>query len=108
MEIVHSSELIDRAFKRAHRDNKSCGLNKADAKRMSDALFDEVADIMAEGKEVVIRGFGKFYAKERETTNPIAYKEPDKGHPTKINAVVSKFVPGGVLKQKMKKAFGLA
>jgi DNA-binding protein HU-beta len=49
------------------------GLNKADARKIVDAVFAAIADAAAAGDEVAINGFGKFKIKEsaaREGRNP--------------------------------------
>jgi DNA-binding protein HU-beta len=57
----------------AERIADANGLNKADARKVVDAVFAAIADAAAAGDEVAINGFGKFKIKEsaaREGRNP--------------------------------------
>lgn len=49
------------------------GLTKADARKIVDAVFVEIAQAAAQGEEIALNGFGKFKIKEtaaREGRNP--------------------------------------
>ena len=49
------------------------GLTKADARKLVDAVFAEIADAAAKGGEISINGFGKFKVKDtpaRDGRNP--------------------------------------
>ena len=49
------------------------GLTKADARKLVDAVFAEIADAAAKGGEISINGFGKFKVKNtpaRDGRNP--------------------------------------
>lgn len=63
---MNNSELAERIA-----DANS--LNKADVRKIVDAVFAAIADAAAAGDEVAINGFGKFKIKEsaaREGRNP--------------------------------------
>jgi DNA-binding protein HU-beta len=63
---MNNSELAERIA-------DANGLNKADARKIVDAVFAAIADAAAAGDEVAINGFGKFKIKEsgaREGRNP--------------------------------------
>ncbi len=76
------------------------GLNKQDAEKAYDNLFDILIDALADGEKVVISGFGTFEVKERKAR---------KGHDprTKEEIVIpslkaATFKPGKVLKEKVR------
>ncbi|HEX7782749.1 MAG TPA: HU family DNA-binding protein [Sphingobium sp.] len=63
---MNNSELAE-ALTAAH------GLTKADARKLVDAVFAEIADAAAKGEEISLNGFGKFKVKDtpaREGRNP--------------------------------------
>ena len=76
------------------------GLNKQDAERAYDSLFDILIDALAEGEKVVISGFGTFEVKQRAAR---------KGHDPRTKEDISipalkaaTFKPGKVLKEKVR------
>lgn len=63
---MNKNEFIDRVAEMA-------GINKAEATRVVDAVFDAITDALRKGDEVRLVGFGTFSAarrKEREGRNP--------------------------------------
>lgn len=63
---MNNSELAD-TIAAAH------GLTKADARKLLDVIFTEIAAAAAKGDEISLNGFGKFRVKEtpaREGRNP--------------------------------------
>lgn len=62
------------------------GLTMADTSRAVDALLDAIIHGVADGKEVVIPGFGSFKPRERKARNG---RNPKTGAPLEIEAKVS-------------------
>lgn len=63
---MNKNEFIDRVAEMA-------GINKAEATRTVDAVFDAITDALRRGDDVRLVGFGTFSAarrKEREGRNP--------------------------------------
>ena len=44
--------------------NNEIGLNKREAKELVDSLFDHIKDLLEDGQEVKLSGFGNFQLKE--------------------------------------------
>ncbi len=89
---MNKNEFIDRVAEMA-------GINKAEATRTVDSVFDAITDALRKGDDVRIVGFGTFSAtrrKEREGRNPRT------GETIKIAASVHpKFAPGKGLKDAL-------
>jgi DNA-binding protein HU-beta len=89
---MNKNEFIDRVAEMA-------GVNKAEATRTVDAVFDAITDALRRGDDVRLVGFGTFSAtkrKEREGRNPRT------GETIKIPASVQpKFSPGKGLKDAL-------
>ena len=55
--------------------SEKCGVKKEVAELLVDALLEEISESIANGEEVAIHGFGKFFTrpyKERRCYNPIS------------------------------------
>jgi DNA-binding protein HU-beta len=89
---MNKTEFIDRVAEMAN-------INKAEATRTVDAVFDAITDALRKGDDVRLVGFGTFSAarrKEREGRNPRT------GETIRIAASVQpKFAPGKGLKDEL-------
>ena len=45
--------------------NNEIGLNKREAKELVDSLFDHIKDLLEDGQEVKLSGFGNFQLKDK-------------------------------------------
>ena len=50
-----------------HSVQKTCGSTKKDSDRLVDSLFSIMKDTLANGDDILISGFGKFYVKDKKT-----------------------------------------
>ena len=76
------------------------GATKKDAKALVEALFETIAEALAQGKKVQITGFGTFEVRERKARTGV---KPGTGE--KIPIPASKyptFKPGRALKERVK------
>jgi len=76
------------------------GATKKDAKVLVEALFETIAEALAQGKKVQITGFGTFEVRERKARTGV---KPGTGE--KIRIPASKypaFKPGRALKERVK------
>lgn len=76
------------------------GATKKDAKVLVEALFETIAEALAQGKKVQITGFGTFEVRERKARTGV---KPGTGE--KIQIPASKypaFKPGRALKERVK------
>ncbi len=73
------------------------GLSSGDAKKAVEATLEEVAAQLAEGNEIRLTGFGKFWVSHRPARTG---RNPQTGDVIQIEArEVPKFSPGAGLKQ---------
>ena len=76
------------------------GLKKVEAERALNALLEIIGDELAQGHEVIITGFGKFYSKHKEAR---IGRNPSNGEEIQIPACnVPAFKVGKVLKERLK------
>lgn len=75
--FMTKSELIQ------HIADMNPHLYHQDVERIVATIFDEIADALAEGKRVELRGFGAFSVKDRE---PRTGRNPRTGDPVTVEA----------------------
>ena len=80
--------------------NNEIGLNKREAKELVDMFFDDIKDLLAEGYEVKLSGFGNFQLKDK---SPRPGRNPRTGEDVEISARrVVTFKSGQKLKESVK------
>ena len=80
--------------------NNEIGLNKREAKELVDMLFNDIKDILSEGHEVKLSGFGNFQLRDK---SPRPGRNPRTGEDVEISARrVVTFKPGQKLKDSVK------
>ena len=80
--------------------NNKIGLNKREAKELVDMFFDDIKDLLAEGYEVKLSGFGNFQLKDK---SPRPGRNPRTGEDVEISARrVVTFKSGQKLKESVK------
>ena len=80
--------------------NNKIGLNKREAKELVDLLFDDIKNLLSEGHEVKLSGFGNFQLKDK-TSRP--GRNPRTGEDVEISARrVVTFKSGQKLKESVK------
>ena len=78
--------------------NNEIGLNKREAKELVDMLFNDIKNILSEGHEVKLSGFGNFQLRDKSSRPG---RNPRTGEDVEISARrVVTFKPG----QKLKKS----
>ena len=89
---MNNSDLAD-TIATAH------GLTKADARKLVDAVFAEIADAAAKGDEISLNGFGKFKVKATEAREG---RNPSTGAVIQIAAANKlTFAPAKAVKDKL-------
>ena len=80
--------------------NNKIGLNKREAKELVDLLFNDIKNLLSEGHEVKLSGFGNFQLKDK---SPRPGRNPRTGEEVEISARrVVTFKPGQKLKDLVK------
>ena len=80
--------------------NNEIGLNKREAKELVDMLFDDIKNLLSEGHEVKLSGFGNFQLRDK---SPRPGRNPRTGEDVEISARrVVTFKSGQKLKEKVK------
>ena len=80
--------------------NNEIGLNKREAKELVDLLFDEIKNLLSEGQEVKLSGFGNFQIRDK---SPRPGRNPRTGEDVEISARrVVTFKSGQKLKESVK------
>lgn len=80
--------------------SKKTGLNKAQAEKAFDSVFEVVADALKDGEKVVVTGFGTFEVKGRKARQG---HDPRTKAPISIPALkAATFKPGKLLKDKVR------
>ena len=80
--------------------NNEIGLNKREAKELVDLLFDEIKNLLSEGQEVKLSGFGNFQLRDK---SPRPGRNPRTGEDVEISARrVVTFKSGQKLKESVK------
>ena len=80
--------------------NNEIGLNKREAKELVDMLFDEIKNLLSEGHEVKLSGFGNFQLRDK---SPRPGRNPRTGEDVEISARrVVTFKSGQKLKESVK------
>ena len=80
--------------------NNQIGLNKREAKELVDMLFDEIKNLLSEGHEVKLSGFGNFQLRDK---SPRPGRNPRTGEDVEISARrVVTFKSGQKLKESVK------
>ena len=80
--------------------NNEIGLNKREAKELVDMLFDEIKNLLSEGNEVKLSGFGNFQLRDK---SPRPGRNPRTGEDVEISARrVVTFKSGQKLKESVK------
>ena len=80
--------------------NNEIGLNKREAKELVDMLFNDIKNILSEGHEVKLSGFGNFQLRDK---SPRPGRNPRTGEDVEISARrVVTFKPGQKLKDSVK------
>ena len=80
--------------------NNEIGLNKREAKELVDMLFDEIKNLLSEGHEVKLSGFGNFQLRDK---SPRPGRNPRTGEDVEISARrVVTFKAGQKLKDSVK------
>ena len=80
--------------------NNEIGLNKREAKELVDLLFDEIKNLLSEGQEVKLSGFGNFQLRNK---SPRPGRNPRTGESVEISARrVVTFKSGQKLKESVK------
>ena len=81
--------------------NNEIGLNKREAKELVDMLFNDIKNILSEGHEVKLSGFGNFQLRDKSSRPG---RNPRTGEDVEISARrVVTFKPGQKLKDSVKK-----
>ena len=79
--------------------NNEIGLNKREAKELVDMLFDDIKNLLSEGHEVKLSGFGNFQLRDK---SPRPGRNPRTGEDVEISARrVVTFKAGQKLRKKM-------
>lgn len=92
---MNKSELVDAIA-------SGCGVTKADASRVLDTFMTTVADVIKEGGQIVLPGFGSFSTVNRSARTG---RNPQTGAPIVIEASrVVKFKAGKKLKEAAQEA----
>ena len=80
--------------------NNEIGLNKREAKELVDMLFDDIKNLLSEGHEVKLSGFGNFQLRNK---SPRPGRNPRTGEDVEISARrVVTFKSGQKLKESVK------
>ena len=80
--------------------NNKIGLNKREAKELVDLLFNDIKNLLSEGHEVKISGFGNFQLRDK---SPRPGRNPRTGEDVEISARrVVTFKSGQKLKESLK------
>ena len=80
--------------------NNEIGLNKREAKELVDMLFDDIKNLLSEGHEVKLSGFGNFQLRDK---SPRPGRKPRTGEDVEISARrVVTFKAGQKLKESVK------
>ena len=80
--------------------NNEIGLNKREAKELVDLLFSDIKNLLSEGHEVKLSGFGNFQLKDK---SPRPGRNPRTGEDVEISARrVVTFKSGQKLKESIK------
>ncbi len=80
--------------------NNEIGLNKREAKELVDMLFNDIKNILSEGHEVKLSGFGNFQLRDKSSRPG---RNPRTGEDVEISARrVVTFKPGQKLKDSVK------
>ena len=80
--------------------NNKIGLNKREAKELVDLLFDDIKNLLSEGHEVKLSGFGNFQLRDKSSRPG---RNPRTGEDVEISARrVVTFKPGQKLKDSVK------
>ena len=80
--------------------NNEIGLNKREAKEQVDMLFNDIKNILSEGHEVKLSGFGNFQLRDKSSRPG---RNPRTGEDVEISARrVVTFKPGQKLKDSVK------
>jgi len=80
--------------------NNEIGLNKREAKELVDMLFDDIKNLLSEGHEVKLSGFGNFQLRDK---SPRPGRNPRTGENVEISARrVVTFKAGQKLKDSVK------
>tara|TARA_B100001105_G_scaffold209958_1_gene174381 strand:+ start:795 stop:1094 length:300 start_codon:yes stop_codon:yes gene_type:complete len=80
--------------------NNEIGLNKREAKELVDLLFDDIKNLLSEGHEVKLSGFGNFQLRDK---SPRPGRNPRTGEDVEISARrVVTFKSGQKLKESVK------
>ena len=80
--------------------NNEIGLNKREAKELVDMLFNDIKNLLSEGHEVKLSGFGNFQLRDK---SPRPGRNPRTGEDVEISARrVVTFKPGQKLKDSVK------
>ena len=80
--------------------NNEIGLNKREAKELVDMLFNDIKNILSEGHEVKLSGFGNFQLRDKSSRPG---RNPRTGEDVEISARrVVTFKPGQKLKESVK------
>jgi len=75
------------------------GLSRKEAEAVLNTVFDSMADSLAEGEKIEIRGFGSFTVRERKAREG---RNPRTGEKVQVPArKVPAFKPGKELKKKV-------
>jgi len=80
--------------------NNEIGLNKREAKELVDLFFDDIKNLLSEGHEVKLSGFGNFQLRDK---SPRPGRNPRTGEDVEISARrVVTFKSGQKLKESVK------
>jgi len=80
--------------------NNKIGLNKREAKELVDLLFNDIKNLLSEGHEVKLSGFGNFQLRDK---SPRPGRNPRTGEDVEISARrVVTFKSGQKLKESVK------
>ena len=80
--------------------NNEIGLNKREAKELVDMLFDDIKNLLSEGHEVTLSGFGNFQVRNKSARPG---RNPRTGEDIEISARrVVTFKSGQKLKESVK------
>ena len=80
--------------------NNKIGLNKREAKELVDMLFDDIKNLLSEGHDVKLSGFGNFQLRDK---SPRPGRNPRTGEDVEISARrVVTFKSGQKLKESVK------
>ena len=80
--------------------NKEIGLNKREAKELVDMLFNDIKNLLSEGHEVKLSGFGNFQLRDKSSRPG---RNPRTGEDVEISARrVVTFKSGQKLKESVK------